>query len=340
MNTGFIIGTHPTNPRLTIVMINQLVIKNFCMQVSDISIQSIEYKPFLRFKLASILNEATGGTLGKGLRNTLKFRPSGALLIGCETEDYLTLESIERDVFHVLLSTAIAHLVGLPNLDSMSGKFYARFTVKNEDNSDSYLRKAHRRMELHTDGTYVDEKTDWVLMQKLSSINCEGGESLLLHVDDWQELDKFYNHPLAKQKIQWGAPASKNVSGKVHHSVFSTEKKLPCISYIDQFAEPINIEQGLYLNDIGESLEKDANTSAIHIPSGGILIINNSFWLHGREKIKPHKNLSRELLRQRGAFDQTKRSNSKFAGWKASLDPAFVKWRHKDGTVIEGKIKK
>tara|TARA_B100000809_G_scaffold248050_1_gene277748 strand:+ start:1239 stop:2261 length:1023 start_codon:yes stop_codon:yes gene_type:complete len=338
MNTGFIIGTHPNNPRLTIVMINQMVIKNFCMQVNDISIQAIEYKPFLRFKIANILDEATGKTLGEGLRNTLKFRPSGAVLIGCETEDYLTLESIERNVFHVLLSTAISHLVGLPNLDSMSGKFYARFTVKNTDDSDSYLRKAHRRMELHTDGTYVDEKTDWVLMQKLSSINCDGGESLLLHVDDWQELDKFYNHPLAKQEMQWGAPPSKNVPGKVHHSVFSSEKKMPCISYIDQFAEPINIEQGLYLNDIGESLEQDTNTSAIHIPSGGILIINNSFWLHGREKIKPHEHLSRELLRQRGVFDKNNRSRKSKNLWRASRNPSFVKWRNDDGTIINERI--
>ena len=32
----------------------------------------------------------------------------------------------------------------------------------------------------------------------------EGGDLLLLHVDDWQYLDKFYNHPLANHKLQWG----------------------------------------------------------------------------------------------------------------------------------------
>jgi len=31
----------------------------------------------------------------------------------------------------------------------------------------------------------------------------EGGDLLLLHVDDWQDLDKFYNPPLAKHKLQW-----------------------------------------------------------------------------------------------------------------------------------------
>ncbi|STM37524.1 Protein CsiD [Escherichia coli] len=46
----------------------------------------------------------------------------------------------------------------------MSGQYYARFVVKNVDNSDSYLRQPHRVMELHNDGTYVEEITDYVLM--------------------------------------------------------------------------------------------------------------------------------------------------------------------------------
>ncbi len=116
--------------------------------------------------------------------------------------------------FNVLLSTAISHLIGIPNLDSMSGKFYARFSVKNEDNSDSYLRQAHRRMELHNDGTYVEETTDWVIMQKILEVDVEGGDSLLLHIDDWQDLDKFYHHPLAKVNLQWGSPSSKNITYK------------------------------------------------------------------------------------------------------------------------------
>ena len=43
----------------------------------------------------------------------------------------------------------------------MAGKYYARFHVKHEDKSDSYLRKAYTNMDLHTDGTYVKEITDW-----------------------------------------------------------------------------------------------------------------------------------------------------------------------------------
>ena len=61
----------------------------------------------------------------------------------------------------------------------MAGKYYARFHVKHEDKSDSYLRKAYTNMDLHTDGTYVKEKTDWLLMSKLEEKNVEGGETAM-----------------------------------------------------------------------------------------------------------------------------------------------------------------
>ena len=207
--------------------------------------------------------------------------------------------------FNILLSTAVSHLIGLPNLDSMSGKFYARFSVKNEDNSDSYLRQAHRRMELHNDGTYVKEKTDWVIMQKILELNVEGGGSLLLHLDDWDELEKFHSHPVAKEDIQWGSPSSKNISYKTTHPIFIEEEgKEPIMSFIDQFAEPANMNQGLYLYELGESLEKDSNTYNIKLSEGSMLIINNYFWLHGRDMFFANKDLHRELLRQRGVFIQ------------------------------------
>ena len=47
----------------------------------------------------------------------------------------------------------------------MAGKYYARFNIKHEDKSDSYLRKAYINMDLHTDGTYVKEKTDFPLVK-------------------------------------------------------------------------------------------------------------------------------------------------------------------------------
>jgi len=74
------------------------------------------------------------------------------------------------------------------------------------------------------------------------------------------------------------------------------------MSFIDQFVEPLNMDQGLYLYEIGESLETEDNTFNVQLLEGSMLIINNYIWLHGRDKFVAHKNLHRELLRQRGVF--------------------------------------
>ena len=302
-NIGFSFLSHKDNPRLQVLTIDNEVIDKFIKCIDHLDVQSIEYKPFLRFYIANCLNELTKNTLGLCLLDILKNRQTGAVLLQYENDKSLVGEQFID--FNILLSTAVSHLIGLPNLDSMSGKFYARFSVKNEDNSDSYLRQAHRRMELHNDGTYVKEKTDWVIMQKILELNVEGGGSLLLHLDDWDELEKFHSHPVAKEDIQWGSPSSKNISYKTTHPIFIEEEgEEPIMSFIDQFAEPANMNQGLYLYELGESLEKDSNTYNIKLSEGSMLIINNYFWLHGRDMFFANKDLHRELLRQRGVFIQ------------------------------------
>ena len=302
-NIGFSFLSHKGSPRLQLLTIDNEVIDKFIKRIDHLDVQSIEYKPFLRFYIANCLNELTKNTLGLCLLDILKNRQTGAVLLQYENDKSLVGEQFID--FNILLSTAVSHLIGLPNLDSMSGKFYARFSVKNEDNSDSYLRQAHRRMELHNDGTYVKEKTDWVIMQKILELNVEGGGSLLLHLDDWDELEKFHSHPVAKEDIQWGSPSSKNISYKTTHPIFIEEEgEEPIMSFIDQFAEPANMNQGLYLYELGESLEKDPNTYNIKLSEGSMLIINNYFWLHGRDMFFANKDLHRELLRQRGVFIQ------------------------------------
>ena len=313
LNVGFELSQHKNNSRVQVLKLSKNTVEKFSKKIVDHNVQSIEYKPFLRFYLADCLNKLTDDTLGKFLLKTLKNRSTGAILLECELLNNSTINGIEFIDFNVLLSTAISHLIGIPNVDSMSGKFYARFSVKNEDNSDSYLRQAHRRMELHNDGTYVEETTDWVIMQKILEIDVEGGDSLLLHIDDWQDLDKFYHHPLAKVNLQWGSPSSKNISYKTSHPIFLEEMSdgKPIMSFIDQFVEPLNIEQGLYLYEMGDSLEKETNTSNVKLPEGSMLIINNYCWLHGRDKFIAKKNLHRELLRQRGVFAENIGDNGK-----------------------------
>lgn len=140
----------------------------------------------LTFKIGKILDDLCGNQLQPLLIKTLLNRAQGALLISAEG-----LDDVAQAEEMVKLATAVAHLIGRSNYDAMSGQYYARFVVKNVDNSDSYLRQPHRVMELHNDGTYVEEVTDYVLMMKIDEQNMEGGNSLLLHLDDWEHLESF-----------------------------------------------------------------------------------------------------------------------------------------------------
>ncbi len=295
---GFEISFHEKSKRIINIKIEDQVIERLIFPFKKFDITALEYKPFTRFTIAKSLDDITSNELSKYLNSILKDRNTGCFIIGPK----IISKKVDHN-FLVKLSTAITHLIGNPNHDSMAGKYYARFHVKHEDNSDSYLRKAYTNMDLHTDGTYVKEKTDWILMTKLEEENVIGGESYILHLDDWEHLEDFINDDVGKQNFIWGSPKSKNINYKVEHPVFSKDEKWnPQISYIDQFPEPKNMEQGIFLQKLSDALEESQNKIVFPLPVGSAIVANNYFWLHGRKPFKENKNLSRELLRIRGSF--------------------------------------
>jgi len=295
---GFEISFHEKSKRIINIKIEDQIIERLIFPFKKFDITSLEYKPFTRFTIAKNLNDISEGNLGDFINSVLKNRNSGCLIIGPKN-----LSSKINQSFLVKLSTAITYLIGNPNHDAMMGKYYARFYIKHEDDSDSYLRKAYINMDLHTDGTYVKEKTDWLLMTKLEEENVKGGETALLHLDDWEHLEELFKDEVGKQNFIWGSPKSKNIDYKVEHPVFFTDEEgRPQISYIDQFPEPKNMAQGLFLQKLSDTLEESKKKIIVPLPVGSALVANNYFWLHGRKPFKENKNLSRELLRIRGSF--------------------------------------
>ena len=295
---GFEISAHEKSKRIIDIRIENEILDKLIFPFNKFNITALEYKPFTRFTLAKSLDDLTSNKLSKLMNNIIRDRETGCFIIGPKN-----INSKIDHTFLVKLSTAIAHLIGIPNHDSMTGKYYARFTVKHEDKSDSYLRKAYTNMDLHTDGTYVKEITDWLLMTKIDEQNVEGGETAMLHLDDWEHCEDLYSDPVGKQNFVWGSPKSKNIDYKVEHPVFSSnENGKPNISYIDQFPEPKNMDQGNFLQRLSDSLEESKNKTITKLPVGSAIIANNYFWLHGRKPFKQNKDLSRELLRIRGSF--------------------------------------
>ena len=289
---------HEKSNRIYNIKIEDEILDKLQFSFNKFDLTALELKPFSRFSIAKSLDDLTQSKLSELMNFILKDRNTGCFIISPKN-----MSSKLDDKFFVKLSTAIAYLIGNPNFDSMAGNYYARFHVKHEDNSDSYLRKAYRNMDLHTDGTYVKEVTDWLLMTKIEEENVEGGETAMLHLDDWEFCDELSKDPVGRQDFVWGSPKSKNVDYKVEHPVFSEDSEgRPQISYIDQFPEPNNMEQGIFLQKLSDCLEGSRYKIITKLPVGSIIVANNYFWLHGRKPFKENKALSRELLRIRGSF--------------------------------------
>ena len=296
--SGINIQEHEKSKRIFKIELRDEIIEKLIFPFNKFDLTALELKPFTRFTLAKSLDDLTENKLSKLMNKIISDRSTG-----CFTITPKNISPKINDQFLVKLATAIAYLIGIPNHDSMAGKYYAKFHIKHEDTSDSYLRKAYRNMDLHTDGTYVKETTDWLLMTKLEETNVEGGETAMLHLDDWEHCKDLSTDPVGRQNFTWGSPKSKNVDYKVEHPVFSSDNKgRPTISYIDQFPEPKNMEQGLFLQKLSDALEESKNKIITKLPVGSSVIANNYFWLHGRKPFRQNKRLSRELLRIRGKF--------------------------------------
>ena len=295
---GLQISQNEKSQRIIDIEFKDELIDKLIFPFHKFDITALEYKPFTRFTIAKSLDDLTENKLSRFLNLIIRDRKTGCTIFKTNNKNKKI-----NDIFLTKLSTAISYLVGIPNYDAMYGKFYARFHIKHDDASDSYLRKAYTNMDLHTDGTYVKEKTDWILMTKIEEKNVQGGETSLLHLDDWEHCEELSNDPIGRQNFTWDSPKSKNVNYKVEHPIFSDDEEgKPQISYIDQFPEPKNMEQGNFLQRLSDALEESKNKVITDLPLGSVVLANNYFWLHGRKPFKENKNLSRELLRIRGSF--------------------------------------
>lgn len=141
--------------------------------------QALKYKSFLRFQVSKILNNLCANQLQPLLLKTLLNRAKSALLINA-----VSINNVAQANKIVKLATAVAHLISRSNFNAISSQYYARFVVKNVNNSNSYLRQPHRVIKLHNNGTYVKKITNYVLIIKINKQNMQSKNSLLLHLNN------------------------------------------------------------------------------------------------------------------------------------------------------------
>lgn len=294
---SFHLSRHADHHRIMHVTGDRAAIAGFLQDARDIDVQNVEYVPYMRHHLADLLVNRLGDAFARTLIDLVKDRRHGGFTIG--------LQGLSQDHSDfVKFGTAVGHILGPSNHDAMSGTYYARFVVKHTDNSDSYLRQAYRLFTMHTDGTFVTEATDWLLMMKFAEQNAIGGESRFLHLDDWEECDDFVNHRLGTRPFIYKAPGSKNINEKVERPVFFQSEFGLSMSFIDQFVQPANREEAAFLHTLSASMEASMGTREVVLPVGDLVVLNNYFYTHGRAPFERNEALSRELMRQRGTFAQ------------------------------------
>ena len=106
-------------------------------------------------------------------------------------------------------------------------------------------------------------------------------------MDDWEHLDDLSNDPIGQGNFIWSSPKSKNVEYKVEHPVFSKDKNgKPIISYIDQFPEPKNMDQGLFLQKLSDALEESKNKITFPLPVGSTIFLTIIFGFTEEKHLK------------------------------------------------------
>ena len=136
---GLEIQEHEKSKRILNIKITDEIIKKLVFPFNKFDLTALELKPFTRYTIAKSLDDLLEKKLSKLMNSIIRDRSTGCFIIGPKN-----ITPKINDKFLVKLSTAIAYLIGNPNHDSMAGKYYARFHVKHEDASDSYLRKAYQ----------------------------------------------------------------------------------------------------------------------------------------------------------------------------------------------------
>lgn len=294
--TQFEVVEHVQNKRLYHIRLDDALLKRYFEEASDVDVQRLTYVAFERFALAGRMIGLFGKAFAQTLEGILNDRYSGGFTIGVQGQT-------ANQADYIKFATALTHIVGIPQFDNMSGNYFATFAVKDADNSDSYLREAYKTMTLHTDGAYEEEGIiDWLLMMKMEERNAQGGNSRLLHIDDWDDLEKFSMDPIASNRVKRMPSKSKNIVNPQYRPTFFWKNGAPCICFAEQNVKPSSLEEGVYFKALSKSLESCPAILSLVLPKGQLVVVNNLFWLHGRDAFVKHSDLYRALMRQRGYF--------------------------------------
>ena len=167
---------------------------------------------------------------------------------------------------------------------------------------------------LHTDRCLHQDVGDFLTVCKLKESEDPGGAIRLLHIDDFSRCDEFLQNNLAKTPLGWKgevrfAPLSRQREARASSEVLApvfTEDSVAglCVRFTDhRFRRPKSVEQSAYLDALGQAFSDEANTvPSFTLPVNAMYVVNNRWYLHGREGFRVNSQFERVLLRYCGNF--------------------------------------
>jgi protein CsiD len=159
---------------------------------------------------------------------------------------------------------------------------------------------------LHTDEHGSDEVTeDYVALACAERTGCAGGESELLHVDDWEDRDGFLADAIGRAplRMEFPPPAGHGAAAVVRERpVFRDGADGPFVTWSPWSMRPADDRQRGFVAGVKRSLAASARTVRFDLPPGDAFLFNNHVWFHGRKAFAPDPGLRRVLFAVRGTF--------------------------------------
>lgn len=144
---------------------------------------------------------------------------------------------------------------------------------------------------------------DFLVLSCVAREHCVGGRTLLLHLDDWDERERFLACRHAFQPFPWVFPRtgllSHDNSNRCDRSLFWRAEGWLCIRLSPGNMQPPqgpHDSHAAYVNDLQASLARSPSLHRFVLEPGELMVLNNRVWVHGREPLHLDPLLRRHLL--------------------------------------------
>ncbi len=298
--------------RVVSVSISSAAWHDFAKGASGISIASSGRIQCQKY-LASQFEYSFGSDACAILKETLKDRT-------CGIAHFNLTENTNNIPMWSLFLVALGKYLGTISIKPHRREGFEAGLITDPSNSvgPSHLPSPYNEDLLHNDGNKLNQEfDDYVAILISTKENCIGGQSKLLHLDDWSELSEFVKSPYAELPFNYimrrneiGSlsrtealnPASKEMISIMERSLFYKSANGFCSRISPGYMHPADPSMWEYIQKVQTALAETHNCIDISLEVGQFWIVNNNFVLHGRRKILPNKDLYRVVHRVKGFF--------------------------------------